>query len=56
MNHHLQLVPNIHTGEYNQRLDDWGRESSLDGFLVILVALNMIGHGLDAMVSMYSIW
>ena len=44
MNHHLHLVPSIHTGEYNQQLDDRGRESSLDAFLVSLDSIIVKGQ------------
>ena len=44
VNHHLHLVPSIHTGEYNQRLDDRGRESSLDAFLISLDSIMVKGQ------------
>nr|ATL58743.1 NADH-plastoquinone oxidoreductase subunit K [Salvinia cucullata] len=40
MNHQLRFVPSIHTGEYNQRIDDRNIKPLLDNFSVSIDSVN----------------
>lgn len=51
MNHQLHFVPSIHTGAYNQRIDDRGREFSLDAFLVSVDSIKKEGQLLEESIS-----